>query len=213
MRLSWKPDDRPVVIVNHSSLIQHKTKPKGKWRRDRKREAFDSSTLCLRWKSRRWITFMCAAVSFCSLIIWLVFTAAAENKCLENSSLVAKWFLVVEWSALLLTTHLLFRPLHSVCYFGANHVPSKPRSVQGFHSNLAACDRLKMKGYKSLPGWPWGLATVILWAGIWPKTCVAWHPDIFSVLFHCEVSNISEMWWKQSCIKSITLELREWARS
>ena len=113
-------------------------------------------------------------------------------------SLVVKLLLMEGWSfgqCYNYTSGLLLRALHSECCCGDKLRAVKAREYAGFHSNPVACDRLKMKGYKSLPGWPWGLATVILWGWIQPKTPVAWHADILSVLFHYEVSNIPEMWF------------------
>lgn len=127
------------------------------------------------------------------------FHCCRQQKLGKKLSLVAKLLLVEGWSLgqhYDYTSGQLLRALHSVCCCGDKLCAVKAQECAGFHSNPVACDRLKMKGYKSLPGWPWGLATVILWGWIQPKSLVAWHADILSVLFHCEVSHIPEMWFK-----------------
>lgn len=150
----------------------------------------------------------------CLLQFFLFFNYLGCLHCCSREQMLGKFIfgcLVVSVGRVDFWQHY-FQPLvshwkHCILYAAvvSNYALSKPRSMQDFHSNPVACDRLKMKGYKSLPGWPWGLATVILKVWIQPKTSVAWHPDIFSVFFHCEVSNIPEMWLKLSFIKSITL--------
>lgn len=141
----------------------------------------------------RWIRCVSKSISFLSSIP-IFFNASVEDKFNENSSFVANLRLPVEWTFSQHYFQLLFSYWKHCFLYAA--VMWKPRSMQVFHSNPVACDRLKMKGYKSLPGWLWGLATVILMVWIQRKTFVAWHTDIFSVFFHCEVSNTEEIWLK-----------------
>lgn len=115
-----QPDDRPVVIVNGFFWIRYRSKPTG---------------------SQREIKMDQVCVFFCllrSIITWVVFIAAVENKCWENLSLLVSAGKAVEfWSALFVTIAVLLKTLHSVCCSGVKLCAVKAQEYAGFSFKLS----------------------------------------------------------------------------
>lgn len=103
---------------------------------------------------------------------WFVYNATFDrcrNKIAARDISAGMWMCF--WLAVLFKTTYLYASL-----------VTKPRSHEEFDSNPSAWDRLKMSGYKSLPGWPWGFGGCHAgWIRMWSRKPLS-HDSLTSFL-------------------------------